>query len=390
MKRCMRGRGGPWSAPDGNGLKTGGWRAAARAGAPALLMAAALGAGAAPPSPSHSSIAGIPASAVGTPQLPAPEQNIINIYKRVSPSVVSVANKAVLRDIFDHQLYEVPRGAGSGFVWDKDGHILSNFHVVYGAQAIQVAMSDGTTYAAEVVGVDPDDDIAVLKIKAPKTALVPIELGRSADLQVGQTTLAIGNPFGLDTSLSVGVVSALRRSIMSISQRVIHNVIQTDAAINPGNSGGPLLDSSGRLIGMNTAIVSPSGAYAGIGFAVPVDTIRRAVPQLLTTGRVRRPILGVRMMPEQSLRQTQAYGVAILGVSPDSPAERAGLRGARLTREGDVILGDIIVDIDGEAVNAAEDVAGIVDRHQIGDRLRMTVQRENAKRTVSVQLGGAE
>ena len=257
----------------------------------ALLAASAAGIQATPqpatrPAPAAGTTAGIDAAAAK----PAAEQNVINIYKRVSPSVVSVANKTVLRDIFDQQVYEVPQGAGSGFVWDKAGHVLSNFHVIYGAQAIQVTLSDGTSYPAEVVGVDPDDDIAVLKLTTlPKVGLVPIEPGRSADLQVGQTALAIGNPFGLDTSLSVGVVSALGRSIMSATERVIHNVIQTDAAINPGNSGGPLLDSSGRLIGMNTAIVSPSGAYAGIGFAVPVDIIKRAVPQLLADGRVRHP-----------------------------------------------------------------------------------------------------
>ncbi len=353
-----------------------------------LLLAGALAAQAAP-APARSGIAGIPdPSAGGATALPAAEQNIINIYKRVSPSVVSVANKAVLRNLFDHRMYEIPQGTGSGFIWDKEGHILSNFHVVYGAQAIQVTLFDGSTYPAEIVGIDPDDDIAVLRIKAPKPALVPIEPGSSATLQVGQTALAIGNPFGLDTSLSVGVVSALGRSIMSMSQREIRNVIQTDAAINPGNSGGPLLDSRGRLIGMNTAIVSPSGAYAGIGFAVPVDIIKRAVPQLLATGRVRRPQLGVRMMPDQALRQMQPNGAAILGVTPGGPAERAGLRGARMTRDGDIVFGDIVLEIDGEAVNEADDVAAAIDRHQIGDRLKLLVQRDNARRTVVVPLEG--
>jgi S1-C subfamily serine protease len=324
------------------------------------------------------------------PVLPPAEQNIINIYKRVSMSVVSVANKAVLRDLFHNQVYEVPRGAGTGFVWDKEGHILTNFHVIYGAQAIQITLADGTVCPADVVGIDPDDDIAVLRIKPPKTPLVPIEPGTSSNLQVGQTVLAIGNPFGLDTSLSVGVVSALGRSIMSLSERVIRNVIQTDAAINPGNSGGPLLDSFGRLIGMNTAIVSMSGTYAGIGFAVPVDTIKRAVPQLIKIGRVRRPTLGIRMMPDPVFRQKQPEGVALLGVLPDSPAERSGLRGARLTRDGDLVLGDIILEVDDKGVNTGDEVDAIIERHQIGDRLRLLIQRGTGRRMVVVELEGED
>jgi S1-C subfamily serine protease len=324
------------------------------------------------------------------PVFPAAEQNVINIFKRVSPSVVAVANKAMLQDLFDATLYEVPQGAGSGFVWDKDGHIISNFHVIYGASAIQVTLKDGTTYNAKVVGIDPDEDIAILKIEAPRTALIPIEPGRSGDLQVGQTALAIGNPFGLDTSLSVGVVSALGRNITSINRRTIHNVIQTDAAINPGNSGGPLLDSSGHLIGMNTAIVSPSGAYAGIGFAVPVDTIQRAVPQLLKTGRIDRPSLGVRMVPLALSRQALSRGVAIHSVIPGSAAERANLKGIRQTRRGEITFGDIILEIDGAAVNTEEEVSAAIDRHQVGDEIRITVQRGDTPRTVTAKLRNAE
>jgi S1-C subfamily serine protease len=322
--------------------------------------------------------------------LPAAEQNVINIFKRVSPSVVAVANKAVLQDIFDATLYEVPQGAGSGFVWDKEGHIISNFHVIYGASAIQVTLQDGTTYNAEVVGLDPDEDIAVLKIAAPRASLTPIEPGRSGNLQVGQTVLAIGNPFGLDTSLSVGVVSALGRNITSLNRRTIHNVIQTDAAINPGNSGGPLLDSSGLLIGMNTAIVSPSGAYAGVGFAVPVDTIQRAVPQLLKTGSVERPSLGVRLAPPQISRQALNRGTAILSVVPGSAADRANLKGIRQTRRGEIVFGDIILEIDGVAVNSAEDVSAAVDRRQVGDEIRITVQRGDTPRTVTAKIRKAE
>ena len=318
--------------------------------------------------------------------LPAGEQNVINIFRRVSPSVVSVANKAVLRDLFDAQLYEVPQGTGSGIVWDREGHILSNFHVIYGASAIQVTLRDGSTYNAEIVGLDPDDDLALLKIAAPGSALVPIEPGRSADLQVGQTAIAIGSPFGLDTSLSVGVVSAVGRSIKSMSDRVIHDVIQTDAAINPGNSGGPLLDSSGRLIGINTSILSPSGAYAGIGFAVPVDTIRKVVPQLVAGGTVQRPALGVRMLPARRLRQNHEHGVAILSIEPGSPAAKAGLHGARQASNGDILMGDILMAIDGTSVDSADDVARILDRHQVGDSVKLVFERDGQRHLATVRL----
>jgi S1-C subfamily serine protease len=335
--------------------------------------------------------ASVPPHPAATP-LPAAEQNTIDVFKRVSPSVVSVANMAVLQDFYDAQVYEVPRGAGTGFIWDKEGHLVSNFHVVYGASAIQVTLHDGATYPAMIVGLDPDDDIAVLKIEAPREKLVPIQPGRSTTLQVGQTALAIGNPFGLDTSLSVGVVSALGRTIMSMNQRQIRNVIQTDAAINPGNSGGPLLDSAGRLIGMNTAIVSPSGAYAGIGFAVPVDIILRAVPQLIKTGKVLRPTLGVRMAPAELLnrfRAREGRGVVIHSIVENSPADQAGLRGIRRTRRGEFVFGDVILKIGDAEVNSPDELAAAIDRQQIGDSVVLTVHRDGARRTVSVRLTGA-
>ena len=321
-----------------------------------------------------------------TPVLQADEQNTVRLFKRVSPGVVAVANKAVLQDLDDYQLYEIPQGAGSGFVWDKEGHIISNFHVIYGASALQVTLSNGTSYPAEIVGTDADNDIAVLKIKPPPEPLVAIEPGRSSSLQVGQTVMAIGNPFGLDTSLSVGVVSALGRSMSSMNQREIRNVIQTDAAINPGNSGGPLLDSSGRLIGMNTAIISPSGAYAGIGFAIPVDTIRRIVPQLIKTGRIQRPAMGVRLLPENILNQSNTKGVAILRVLPDGPADKAGLKGLRRARRGEIVFGDSLVEIDGKAVKSPEDINEIIEQHQVGDEVKITAQRGDARRTVTVKL----
>lgn len=323
-------------------------------------------------------------------EFPPSEQNNIRIFKRVSPGVVSVANKAVLQDLDDYQLYEVPQGTGSGFVWDKEGHIISNVHVVYGASAIQVTLSTGTSYPAEIVGLDPDHEIAVLKIKAPPEVLTPIEPGRSGNLQVGQTALAIGNPFGLDTSLSAGVVSALGRRITSMTRREIRNVIQTDAAINPGNSGGPLLDSSGRLIGMNTAIISPSGAYAGVGFAVPVDTIRRVVPQLIKTGRVQSPVIGVHLVPHALLRRAPGKGVMILSVEPGSPAEKAGLQGVQRGRRGAVVIGDVLCDIEGTEVNTPDDVDAVLEQYQAGDRIRVGIQRGDTRKTVTLTLQGQE
>lgn len=318
--------------------------------------------------------------------LPAAEQNIIRVFKLVSPAVVSVANKAVLQDLDDYQLYMVPQGTGSGFVWDKDGHIISNVHVIYGASAIQVTLSTGASYPAEIVGLDPDHEIAVLKIKAPRDVLSPIELGQSANLQVGQTALAIGNPFGLDTSLSVGVVSALGRRITSMTQREIRNVIQTDAAINPGNSGGPLLDSFGRLIGMNTAIISPSGAYAGVGFAVPVDTMRRTVPQLIKTGRIQNPSLGVRLIPNALLRRANQPGVAIFSVEKGGAAEKAGLQGLRRGLRGTLIVGDILTGINDVVINTPEDVDAAMEQFQTGDKIRVDILRGYSRQTVTLKL----
>ncbi len=322
--------------------------------------------------------------------LSASEQNVIRIFKRVSPAVVSVSNKAVLQDWSNYQLYEVPQGTGSGFVWDKEGHIISNVHVVYGAAAIQVTLSSGASYPAEVVGGDLDHDIVVLKIKAPPDSLIPVETGQSAGLQVGQTVLAIGNPYGLDTSLSVGVVSALGRRMTCLTQREIRNVIQTDAAINPGNSGGPLLDSSGRLIGMNTAILSPSGAYAGIGFAVPVDIIRRAVPQIIKTGKFQIPTMGARLVPPSLLQRKGEKGVVILDVVPGGPADKAGIQGLKRGLRGSISLGDILMEVEGTAVSTPEDVDAVMEQYQAGDKIRVVYQRGENRRTVSLSLQGQE
>ena len=318
--------------------------------------------------------------------LPAAERAVIDVYKRVAPAVVSVANEAILRDVFSYELYEVPRGIGSGFLWDKQGHIVSNFHVVYEASTLRVTLRGGTQYEAEVVGVDPDHDIAVLQIKAPPEALTPIPLGTSRDLEVGQSVLAIGNPFGLDASLSIGIVSALGRSIDAMTGRGIFDVIQTDAAINPGNSGGPLLDSAGRLIGMNTAIVSTSGSYAGVGFAVPVDMVRRIVPQLIASGKVQRASLGIQVVPDRLSHRAGIEGVAILSAVAGGPAAKAGLKGVTRTRRGNLVFGDIVVEANGQAVRDSDDLMAILDRRSAGDKVKLVYLRDQARRTAEVTV----
>ncbi|MDD5705743.1 MAG: trypsin-like peptidase domain-containing protein [Kiritimatiellae bacterium] len=323
--------------------------------------------------------------------LDASERNAITIYREASPSVVSVANRTLVRGgLFGFEVYEVPQGSGSGFVWNRKGHIISNYHVIHQASAITVTFPDGSTYDARVTGVDPYHDLAVLWIDAPPEKLVPVRVGTSRDLQVGQTVLAIGNPFGLDTTLTVGIVSALGRTIVSMTERRIQDVIQTDAAINPGNSGGPLLNSRGELIGVNTAILSPSGAYAGIGFAVPADTLTRVAPQLIERGRVSRAGLGVQLLPDHVTRRAGIQGAAILEVYPDGPAAQAGMQGVAQTHDGRLVLGDVIVRIAGQAVVSMEDVNAALDRHQPGETVTITYLRGHAEHQANVRLREAE
>lgn len=314
------------------------------------------------------------------------EQETISIFERASNSVVFITNTAIRRDYWSLNTFEVPQGSGSGVIWDRKGHIVTNFHVVYGANSIQVILSDQSSYQAQVVGVDPDHDLAVLRIRHTKKALMPIDVGNSQDLRVGQKVLAIGNPFGLDHTLTTGIVSALGRSIQSMNERTIEDVIQTDAAINPGNSGGPLLDSEGRLIGINTQIVSPSGAYAGIGFAVPVNTIARVIPQLIKFGKLIRPGMGISLIPDSIAARWGIQGLIIAKIEPGSPADKAGLESARETRLGRIQLGDIITKIDKEPVKVFDDLLRIFDRHKVGDRITVEVHRNGKSRRVSVKL----
>ena len=329
---------------------------------------------------------GIAAAAPIPPGLLEDERNTIEVFRRCSRSVVFIVNAQTQRDFFTLNAVEVPQGSGSGFVWDTLGHIVTNFHVVQGGDAWSVTLSDGKRYDAELVGQEQNKDLAVLRIKAPASSLVPLDLGNSEGLVVGQKVLAIGNPFGLDQTLTTGVISALGREIKSVVGTTISDVIQTDASINPGNSGGPLLDSPGRLIGLNTAIFSPSGASAGIGFAVPVATIKGVVPQILEFGHVKRAGLGVTPLADVYARQYGIDGVVIRDVARGGAAARAGLRGLQADRFGSVILGDVIIGIDDREIHTFDDMYQALDRRHAGDHVRVRVRNERRERAVDLVL----
>jgi S1-C subfamily serine protease len=321
------------------------------------------------------------------------EQRTIGIFETVSPSVVYITTVQHVRDFFSRNVMRVPQGTGSGFVWDDQGHVVTNFHVIQGAQEALVTLADQRSFPATLVGASPDHDLAVLRIDVLADAPPPVAIGSSSELKVGQNVFAIGNPFGLDHTLTTGIISALNRTIDDERGGVIENLIQTDAAINPGNSGGPLIDSAGRMIGINTMIYSPSGAYAGIGFAVPVDTVNRVVPRLIAYGKYVRPTLGISANDEVSRRLLAPAGrdgVVVLQVVAGSPAARAGLRAAQMTVAGRVVLGDVIVAIDGKKIDDFGDLAGRLDQHVLGDRVTITVERDGKTRDVSVTLGAAE
>ncbi len=315
------------------------------------------------------------------------EQVTIDLFERASTSVVYITSLSVERDALTMNIFEIPQGAGSGFIWDSRGYIVTNFHVIQSAQAAKITLSDQSTWDASLVGVEPDKDIAVLKINTESNPLSPIPIGTSKDLRVGQRVYAIGNPFGFDHTLTTGVISGLGREIKSVTDRPIQGVIQTDAAINPGNSGGPLLDSSGRLIGMNTAIVSPSGAYAGIGFAVPIDTINRIVPQLIKSGRVNKPGLGIRLVESNALRLNGVVGAIIASVVPGSPAARAGLTPLTRNSGGKIEIGDVIIAIEEAPVEVGDDLLRVLDQYAPGDTITLRVVRGGEERDVKVELG---
>ncbi len=321
----------------------------------------------------------------------ADEQVTIDIFRRTAPAVVFISTKTLVERPFGFG-GQVVDGTGSGFVWDEAGHIVTNFHVISGARSAQVIFDDGSVWNASLVGTEPDKDIAVLRIDAQDHELRPIPIGTSHDLVVGQKVYAIGNPFGLDQSLSTGVVSAVGRRITTSNGEDITSVIQTDAAINPGNSGGPLLDSAGRLIGMNTAIRSPSGASAGVGFAVPVDTINEVVPQIIELGRPPRVTLGVVLADPRSARQFGVVrGAMIAEVQRGSAAEAAGLRGVTSLYDGRFYRtrrGDVILSINEERVDSFRDLRRALQRREPGDVVELKVLRGDRELTVEVPLAG--
>jgi S1-C subfamily serine protease len=327
-----------------------------------------------------------PSAAAGRPDrgdLDPDERHTIELFRSASRSVAFITTRVERVDAWTRNVFEVPAGSGSGFVWDDRGHVVTNYHVVQDADSAKVTLGDGE-YDAAIVGAARDQDLAVLRIEAPREKLVPIRVGASAGLLVGQKVYAIGNPFGLDFTLTTGIVSALGRTIRGVSGATIFDVIQTDAAINPGNSGGPLLDSSGRLIGVNTAIYSPSGASAGIGFAVPVDTVSRIVPELVAHGRVIRPVLG--RLSAYVTRRLGVEGALVRDVFRGTGAAEAGLEGTTVDRRGRVVPGDVVQEIDGKRVTSVGDLLGRLGAYRPGDTVTLTVWRDGRTRTVRVRL----
>lgn len=322
------------------------------------------------------------------PNLHDSEKALIKLFENTSPAVVFINTSAYRRDYFSRNIMEVPQGSGSGFVWDKEGHIVTNWHVIDGAKKIEVTFVGGETFEAELVGEAPTKDLALLKIKELDKKVEPLTLGKSAALKVGQSTIAIGNPFGLDHTLTTGVISALGREINSPSsfgEIKIPDIIQTDAAINPGNSGGPLLDSSGRLIGVNTAIISPSGGYSGIGFSIPVDLLKWVIPELKKYGRIQRPTLGITMIQEK-FNPENVQGVIVNQVLEDGAAARAGIIPSSLIRNS-ISWGDRIIGLGDYEINNRSDLILALENYKVGDQVGLKVVRDGEELTIDLELG---
>ncbi|MFI4931852.1 MAG: S1C family serine protease [Burkholderiales bacterium] len=363
------------------------WRATTGVAAFAALAAALLW----PLHPSHGRGDAAPRAVAPRGPLAADEVANIDVFKRIGPSVVHITTLTTQRELFSANVQQVPSGTGTGFIWDDAGHVVTNFHVIQGGSAARVTLADQSSYAAKLVGAFPDRDLAVLRIDAPKDKLPPIPIGTSRELIVGQRVYAIGNPFGLDQTLTMGIVSALNREIESFNDRVIRGVIQTDAAINPGNSGGPLLDSAGRLIGVNTQIASPSGASAGIGFAIPVDEVNRVVPRLIRDGRLVRPALGIAALP-QSVNEALKLpkGVGLAQVTPGGPSARAGMQAFRRAGDGEVLPGDVITAVDDRPVANLDELLTQLESHQPGDSVTLTLWRAGKTRKQAVALAAPQ
>jgi S1-C subfamily serine protease len=324
-----------------------------------------------------------PAAADARPVTPrgalnAEERAVIEMFEKAKRSVVYITTSERVRDLWTRNIRSIPKGTGSGFFWDQQGDILTNYHVIAGASEARVRLNDGRDYPAALVGASAFHDIAVLRVKVPSNRPPPLPLGTSHDLRVGQSVYAIGNPFGLDWTLTKGIVSALDRALDNEDGTTIEHLIQTDAAINPGNSGGPLLDSAGRLIGMNTAIYSPSGASAGIGFAVPIDAINRVAPALIERGRYTPPSLGIEVDSDLNgflSERLNLEGVFVLKVDPKGPAAAAGLRAARVERGNVIVPGDVIVAVGGKPVDTVPKLQARLDDFNPGDKVRLGVLR---------------
>jgi len=314
------------------------------------------------------------------------ELSTIQLFEKAAPGVCFITTSNLRENFWTRDISEIKSGTGSGFVWNRMGHIVTNYHVIEGADKATVTLADQSNWPAELVGSAPEKDLAVLKIKAPAEKLNPIPVGVSENLRVGQSVFAIGNPFGLDQTLTTGVVSALGREIQSRAGVPIRDAIQTDAAINPGNSGGPLLDSGGKLIGVNTAIFSPSGASAGIGFSIPVDAVRWVVPELIRYGKIQRPSLGVELASNDIVSRYGLQGPLVLNVPSGSEAERSGIQPTRRNRYGEIVLGDIVVGIDGEPVRNNGDLYLLLEKRQAGDAVEVELLRNQRKLKVRLML----
>ena len=335
----------------------------------------------------HAATFGRPVTPRG--ELGSEEKATIELFQRSRDSVVFISTKEAVVDLWSRNVASVPRGTGSGFLWDDAGNVVTNFHVIEGASEAAVKLVDGRSFRASLIGASPEHDIAVLKIAVGFKGPRPVPVGTSGDLKVGQRVYAIGNPFGLDWSLTSGIVSALNRSLVEENGNRLERLIQTDAAINPGNSGGPLLDSADRLIGINTAIYSPSDAAAWIGFAVPIDTVNRIVPELIRHGHYTRPSMGIQADESLNERLTEANGIAgvfVLRVERGSTAEEAGIRAARLTRDGEVIGGDVIVAVDGKKIDSVSRLHAALDDYRIGDTVRLGIERAGKRIEIPVRL----
>ncbi len=309
------------------------------------------------------------------------ERSTINIFNSAAPSVVYIFTENAQSGFFGRR--EVQQGAGSGFLWDRHGHVVTNFHVIQGSQSIQVRLDSGEAIRATYVGGSPDHDLAIIRLRSMPQSIRPIPVGTSADLAVGQAVFAIGNPFGLARTLTTGVISALDRRLPTAAGREVMGVIQTDAAINPGNSGGPLIDSAGRLIGVNTAIISGSGSSAGIGFAVPVDVVNRVVPKLITNGKVPRPGIGIIVLDEEVAAGLGVLGVVIDRVVPGSEADRVGLQGIDYRNR---LIGDIIVAAGDQELKNIDEFIRILEKHAIGEMIMLDVRRGDQNRKVEVKV----